>query len=131
MALKRRNKIDSAFSMSSMTDIVFLLLIFFMITSTLVTPIAVRDLTLPLGAHQTSAKPNTTVSITADMSYFVENEQVNFNEIEPMLQERLSLDPDIYIALHTDESVPFSEVGRILEIAKRNKYKLILATRGK
>ncbi|MFC0875832.1 ExbD/TolR family protein [Saccharicrinis sp. FJH2] len=131
MAFRKRNKVDSGFSMSSMTDIVFLLLIFFMITSTLVTPVAIRKLKLPFGAHQTSAKPNTTVSITSDMKYYIEGEQVNFNEIEPRLQEKLSLDPDIYIALHTDESVPFSEVGKILDIARRNKYKLILATRGK
>ena len=117
--------------MSSMTYIVFLLLIFFMITSTLVTPIAVRDLNLPLSAHQTSAKPNTTVSISADLQYYIENEAVEFSEVESKLQEKLTLDPDIYIALHADESVPFTEVGKVLDIAKRNKYKLILATRGK
>jgi biopolymer transport protein ExbD len=131
MALKRRSKVDSGFSMSSMTDIVFLLLIFFMITSTLVTPQAVRDLVLPKSDHQVSAKPNTTVSVTSDMRYFVEGEQIPFWKLEQRLQEIIEVSPDTYIALHVDESVPFSVVGKIRDIAIRNKYKLILATQGK
>ncbi|MBR8536302.1 biopolymer transporter ExbD [Carboxylicivirga sediminis] len=131
MALKRQSKVDSGFSMSSMTDIVFLLLIFFMITSTLVTPQAVRDLVLPKSDHQVSAKPNTTVSVTADMRYYVEGEEVPFWKIERRLKEIIEVSPDTYIALHVDESVPFSVVGKIRDIAIRNKYKLILATQGK
>ncbi|MBS2211152.1 biopolymer transporter ExbD [Carboxylicivirga mesophila] len=131
MALKRQSKVDSGFSMSSMTDIVFLLLIFFMITSTLVTPQAVRDLVLPKSDHQVSAKPNTTISVTADMRYYVEGEEVPFWKIERRLKEIIEISPDTYIALHVDESVPFSVVGKIRDIAIRNKYKLILATQGK
>ena len=128
MAIKKRSKIDASFSMSSMTDIVFLLLIFFMITSTLVTPPASKDLVLPKSDQQVSAKPNTTVSITADLRYFVGGEQVPFWKIERRLKEIIEVSPDTYIALHVDESVPFSIVGRIRDIAIRNKYKLILAT---
>lgn len=131
MALTRRSKVDSSFSMSSMTDIVFLLLIFFMITSTLVTPFAQKNLQLPLSDNQTSAKPNTTISVTSDLQYFVEDEQVDFGEIEAKLKQILEINPDTYIALHVDESVPFSVVGKIRDIAIRNRYKLILATRAK
>lgn len=131
MALTRRSKVDSSFSMSSMTDIVFLLLIFFMITSTLVTPFAQKNLQLPLSDHQTSAKPNTTISVTSDLQYFVEDEQVDFGEIEAKLKQILEINPDTYIALHVDESVPFSVVGKIRDIAIHNRYKLILATRAK
>ncbi|MCG8583018.1 MAG: biopolymer transporter ExbD [Bacteroidales bacterium] len=131
MALKKRSKIEAGFSMSSMTDIVFLLLIFFMITSTLVTPQAIKDMVLPKSDHQVSAKPNTTVSVTADLRYFVEGEQLPFWKIERRLKEIIEVSPDTYIALHVDESVPFSVVGRIRDIAIRNKYKLILATQGK
>lgn len=131
MALKRRSKVDSSFSMSSMTDIVFLLLIFFMITSTLVTPFAQKNLQLPLSDHQTSAKPNTTISVTSDLQYYVEDEQVAFRDIEGKLKEVLEVNPETYVALHVDESVPFSVVGKIRDIAIRNKYKLILATRAK
>ncbi len=130
MALKRRSKISSAFSMSSMTDIIFLLLIFFMLTSTLVHPNALK-LLLPQSANQTSAKPQTSVSITKDLRYYVESRRVSFDELEPTLQAKLGDKPDMYIALHVDESVPMKEVVRVMNIAKKNKYKLILATRAK
>lgn len=131
MALTRRSKVDSGFSMSSMTDIVFLLLIFFMITSTLVTPYAQKDIHLPLSDQQTSAKPNTTISISKDLQYYIEDEPVRFNEIESRLRQILEVSPETYVSLHVDEAVPFSEVGKIRDIAIRNQYKLILATRAK
>ena len=131
MNIKRRNKIDASFSMSSMTDIVFLLLIFFMITSTLVTPNAIKDMVLPQSDHQVSAKPNTTISVTKDLNYYVEGEQVSFYQIEGKLKEILEPAPETYIALHVDEDVPFTVVGKIRDIAIRNKYKLILDTQSK
>ncbi len=131
MALKSRSKVDSGFSMSSMTDIVFLLLIFFMITSTLVTPPAHKDLVLPKSSHQVSAKPNTTISVTKDLQYYLAGEPIAFWKLEKSLKEIMSAEPETYIALHVDESVPFSIVGKIRDIAIRNKYKLILATQPK
>ncbi|GAF04130.1 ExbD/TolR family protein [Saccharicrinis fermentans] len=131
MALKRRSKVDSGFSMSSMTDIVFLLLIFFMITSTMVTPPANKDLVLPKSDHQVSAKPNTTISVTKDLKYFIAGEEISFWKIERRLKEIMAAEPETYIALHVDETVPFSVVGKIRDIAIRNKYKLILATQAR
>ncbi len=131
MALKRTSKVDAGFSMSSMTDIVFLLLIFFMITSTLVTPPAHNDLTLPKSNHQVSAKPNTTISVTKDLKYYLAGEPIAFWKLEKSLKEIMDAEPETYIALHVDESVPFSIVGKIRDIAIRNKYKLILATQPK
>lgn len=130
MAIKRRTKIDASFSMSSMTDIVFLLLIFFMVTSTMVHPNALK-LLLPKSENQTSAKPLTTVSISKDLEFFVETRRVNFEEIEGILQEKITNDPEIYISLHVDESVPTREVVRVMNICKKHKYKLILATRAR
>ena len=130
MALKRSSKISPNFSMSSMTDLVFLLLIFFMITSTLVHPNALK-LLLPQSANQTSAKPLTTLAITKDLKYYIETKQVQFEDIEPLLQQKLGQNPDIYISLHVDESVPMKEVVKLMNIAKDDKYKLILATRAK
>ena len=130
MGFKRTSKISPNFSMSSMTDLVFLLLIFFMITSTLVHPNALK-LLLPQSANQTSAKPLTTVSITRDLKYYIETKQVRFNEIEALLQQKLGQNPDIYISLHVDEDVPMKEVVKLMNIAKDNKYKLILAPRAK
>lgn len=130
MALKRSNKLSAAFSMSSMTDIIFLLLIFFMLTSTLVHPNALK-LLLPQSSNQTSAKPQTSVSITKDLRYYVETKRVNFEQLEPTLQAKLGEQPNMYIALHVDETVPMKEVVKVMNIAKKNKYKLILATRAK
>lgn len=130
MALKRGSKISSAFSMSSMTDIIFLLLIFFMLTSTLVHPNALK-LVLPQSSNQTSARPQTSVSITADLRYYIETRRVSYDELEPALTAKLGEQPEMYIALHVDETVPMREVVKVMNIAKKHKYKLILATRAK
>jgi biopolymer transport protein ExbD len=128
MALKTRNKINSEFSMASMTDIIFLLLIFFMITSTLVSPNAIK-LLLPQSNNQTAAKPLTTVSITKNLEYFVENKRVPYDQLEATLQQKLGKESDIYISLHVDENVSVKEMTKVMNIAKRNNYKMILATR--
>lgn len=133
MALKKRNKVNASFSMSSMTDLVFLLLIFFMITSTVVTPSAIKIL-LPQSNNQTVAKPITRVIIDENLNYYIatgrEKERaVDFSEIEPYLQSIVLDEPDMYIALHADESVPHREIVRVLNIANENKFKLVIATR--
>lgn len=130
MALKRRTKIDASFSMSSMTDIVFLLLVFFMVTSTMVHPNALK-LLLPKSENQTAAKPLTTVSITKDLEYYVETRRIELSQLESILQEKITNDPEIYISLHVDESVPTREIVNVMNICKENKYKLILATRAR
>jgi len=99
MALTSRNKVSPSFSMSGMTDIVFLLLIFFMITSTLIHPTALK-LLLPQSSHQTSAKPLTTISITRDLQYFIEDQPVEINDLEQILQQKIGNNPEIYISLH-------------------------------
>lgn len=131
MALKRRNKVNVTFSMASMTDIVFLLLLFFMITSTMVAPNALK-LLLPQSNNQTVAKAITTVSITADLKYYINEDgdlkRVSFSEIEPHLQLMVKENEETYIALHADKSVPIEQVVSIMNIAKRNNIKMILAT---
>lgn len=135
MALKRQTKIDSSFSMASMTDIIFLLLIFFMITSTVVSPNAIKIL-LPESKQQTSAKPLTRVIIDENLNYFVafgseKEHQVDFDGIEPFLQARILAEPDMYVALYADESIPYGELIKVLNICNENKFKLVLATRPK
>jgi biopolymer transport protein ExbD len=127
MALSQRNKISVNFSSVGMTDVVFNLLIFFMLTSTMVHPSAIK-LLLPKGSTQTSAKPLTTVSITSDLNYYIEKQPVAFDQIENILKQKLGSNPDTYISLHADKTVPFENVVRILDIAQRNNYKLIIAT---
>lgn len=119
--------------MASMTDVIFLLLIFFMITSTIVVPNAIQVL-LPRSQQQAQAKPITRVTIDQDLNYYVANANererlVAFEEITPFLQSVYSADPDIFVALYADESVPYREIVRILDIANQNRFKMVLMTR--
>ncbi len=131
--LKRRAKISPAFSMASMTDLIFLLLIFFMITSTMVSPNAIKVL-LPQGKQQTSAKPLTRVIINKELQLFVafgndKERQINVEELTPFLQQCAEQEPEMYVALYADESVPYREIVNVLNIANENKFKMVLATR--
>ncbi|MGE5419622.1 MAG: ExbD/TolR family protein [Chloroflexota bacterium] len=127
MAISQRNKISINFSSVGMTDVVFNLLIFFMLTSTMVHPTALK-LLLPKGSTQTSAKPLTTVSVTSDLKYYVETQPVSIDELESVLKQKLGSTPDTYISLHADKTVPFDNVVQVLNIAQKNNYKLIIAT---
>lgn len=133
MALKRTTKAEPNFSMSSMTDIVFLLLIFFLVTSTLVNPNALK-LLLPKSTGQ--AKATVSVSIkhyqdTDTFSYHINGDEkpVPFSEIEDDLVELLQNEEDPTFSIYADETVPIREVVEIMNIAKRNHYKVIMATR--
>ena len=133
MALKRKTRIAATFSMASMPDIIFLLLIFFMITSTMVSPNAIKVL-LPQGKQQTSAKPLTRVIIDKELNYYAgfgnEAEMpVTLDELPGFLKECAEREPDMYVALYADESVPYGEIVRVLNIANENQYKMVLATR--
>lgn len=119
--------------MSSMTDIIFLLLIFFMITSTMVTPNAIKVL-LPQGSQQTSAKPLTRIIIDSNLNYYSafgnEDEMpISPDEIAAFLIGCAEKEPEMYVALYADESVPYREVVRVLNIANENNFKMVLATR--
>lgn len=134
MALKKRNKIDASFSMSSMTDIIFLLLLFFMIASTMSSPNDMR-IKLPQSRNKTSTKAHVVrVSIDQAGNYAIADKgqaprTVAFDEIEPMLQQIQAQDTAVFMALHADENVPYKEVVRVLDIANDNKLKLVLATK--
>lgn len=127
MALRSRNKVSASFSMASMTDIVFLLLIFFMITSTLVHPTALK-LLLPKSNNQVEASPRTSISITEDLQYYIEDQKINPEQLEQLLIQKLGNSEDAYIALHVDRTVQTQYVVEVMNIANRNKYKMILAT---
>ncbi len=128
MALKSRNKVSASFSMSSMTDIVFLLLIFFMVTSTLIAPNALK-LLLPQSNSQAPAKPQVTVSITKDFQYYIGETKVNsLGDLEHRLRVALAKEEEPTLSLHVDKSVPMGEVVKVMNIAKDNKFRVILAT---
>ena len=120
-------------SMSSMTDIVFLLLIFFLVTSTLVNPNALK-LLLPKSTGQVSAKATVSVSIKdwGDDTYTYHingnQEPESYEQVENDLVELLQMEEDPTFSIYSDESVPVKEIVAMMNIAKRNHYKVILAT---
>jgi len=130
MNIKGRNKISPEFNMSSMTDIVFLLLIFFMLTSTLVTVNAL-DIILPKAQGKTENNKSTAVSITKNLNFYVDKKKVNEGEIEQYLLDKMKDQQNQTIVLRAEEGVPIEKAVKILDIANRNKIKVILAVRPK
>ena len=133
MAIKRTTKVDSGFSMSSMTDIVFLLLIFFLVTSTLINPNALK-LLLPKSTGQVSAKATVSVSVkdwnNGTYSYHINGHEtpIRFDEVEDELIGLLQTEEDPTFSIYADETVPVGNIVQIMNIAKRNHYKVIMAT---
>ena len=119
--------------MASMTDIIFLLLIFFMVTSTVIVPNAIK-VNLPQAEKQTAAKPLTRVTIDQNLNYHIaygnqREQQVSFDDIIPFLQACYEKDPGLYVALYADEKVSYGEVVKVMHIAYVNDFKMVLMTR--
>ena len=134
MALKKRNKVEATFSMSSMTDLIFLLLLFFIMASTMSSPNDIK-INLP----QSKAKTNTRntvakISIDAIGNYFIATGKEKPIQIEPDALEGhilglVAQDTTTYIALHADQDIAYKEVVRVLDIANEHKLKLVIATK--
>jgi len=114
--------------MASMTDIVFLLLIFFMITSTLVSPNALKVL-LPNSSSKTTGKQTVSVTITPELTFHVNAKFVNADGLESALQTLLQGEEKPGIILHADKSVPLEYAVKVMDIANKNKYQLVIATK--
>ena len=128
MNLRGRNKVTPEFNMSSMTDIVFLLLIFFMLASTLVTTSAI-DILLPKASGKTQNKKSVSVSIKKDLSYYIDQKRVGESVLESQLLSVLSNEESPTIVLRAEKSVPVDNVVKVMDIANRNKFKVILAVK--
>ncbi len=134
MALKRRNRVEATFAMSSMTDLIFLLLLFFVMASTMSSPNDIK-INLP----QARAKTNTKQVVA---KVFIDNlgtysvalgrekpVKINQEDLELYLSSVQQQDSAMYIALHADEDIAYKEVVRVLDIANQHKMKLVIATR--
>lgn len=137
MALKRQHKTLSMFSMASMTDVIFLLLIFFMVTSTFVLPSAM-EVNLPQSSQQTAIKPTTRIFIDKDMNmYATQGDSVTQGELKPLPDDQLygflqavkNSDPNQFIALHADQDVPYGKIVDILDKGAKVGIKVVLATK--
>jgi biopolymer transport protein ExbD len=128
--IRGRNKVTPEFNMASMTDIVFLLLIFFMIASTLVTTNAI-DIILPKASGKTENKKSIAVSIKKDLTYYIDQRRVGESILENELITALSDQEKPTIILRAEKSVPVENVVKVMDIANRNKFKVILAVKPK
>jgi biopolymer transport protein ExbD len=128
MNLRGRNKVTPEFNMSSMTDIVFLLLIFFMLASTLVTTNAI-DILLPTASGKTENKKSVAVSIKKDLTYYIDQKRVGESVLESELIAALSTEDKPTLVLRAEKSVPVEHVVKVMDIANRNKFKVILAVK--
>ena len=116
MNLRGRNKVSAEFNMSSMTDIVFLLLIFFMLTSTMVTTNAL-DLVLPKAKGKTDSNKNIAVSINKKLEFFIDKEPVPETELESRLLSLFTSDKDKAIILRAEEGVPIEKAENNMNTA--------------
>ncbi len=127
MALKSKNKVDPAFSMSSMTDIIFLLLIFFMLTSSFITPSGL-PVSLPSSKSSAIVMQKVSVTITSDLQYFVNDTKVDIDNLENILSGELQGDENV-VVLHVDQTVPVEHLIRVAGIATSLKAKVTVATK--
>lgn len=130
---KRRIKVTPTFNMASMTDIIFLLLIFFMITSTMVSPNAIKVL-LPQGKKQTTVKATARVVIDKQLNIYAaagseEEVLVTLEELPSVLSAQVNDSTELFVSLYADEAVPYKNIVEILNVANDNHFKMVLATR--
>ncbi|MEC5394062.1 ExbD/TolR family protein [Bergeyella sp. RCAD1439] len=131
MELKRRNRVSAEFSMASMTDIIFLLLIFFMITSSAISQSAI-EVKLPQASSETpAAQDPTTVTITQEGNYFVADQAIPKTQLEQHLVKALQGKSNPLFTLRADENTKHKDVVFVMEIAERHKFNLAIATLSK
>jgi biopolymer transport protein ExbD len=129
MNLRSKNKFRAEISTSSLSDIMFFLMLFFLITSTLVSP-GVIKLTLPNSKyHQTVRKTEISISITKELDYYINSQKVPFAEIEKELSRKIENIQNVTVVIRCDSKIPVQELVNILQIGNKLKIKMILATK--
>lgn len=134
MALKRKTKIADTFSMASMTDVIFLLLIFFLVTSTIIVPNTIK-VTLPTSAPQSAPEtPSVRITLTPDLRYYMSIDRSAPTELtQEALKEQLGIfaaeHPEAFVSIQADEQVPYKEVVAVINAVARASLKVVLATR--
>ncbi len=133
MALKKQHDMMAMFSMASMTDVIFLLLIFFMVTSTYVFPTAL-EVNLPQSSEQTAVKSSTRVYIDNELKLYAsfadeEPQPIETNALLSFLRLAQEQAPETFIAIYADENVPYGKIVEVLDMGARNNLKMVLATK--
>ncbi|MBU2916155.1 ExbD/TolR family protein [Reichenbachiella agariperforans] len=127
MDINSKHKVDASFAMSSMTDVIFLLLIFFMLTSSFITPSGL-PVNLPTSKSSNIVMQKISVTVTPDLQYFVNDKQVSLNNLEQALKVELK-DKEGVVVLHCDKSVPVEHLVNVASIATKLEAKISLATK--
>lgn len=128
MKINRRNKANPEFSLAAMTDVILLLLIFFMITSSVASQSAI-DVKLPKGENQAPNVPDPlTVSIKPDGSYFVDDNAITKEQLEVVITSKLAGNANPSFTIRADQDCLHKDVVYVMEIAERNKYNIAIAT---
>lgn len=129
MRLRRKNKLIAEVATSSMNDIMFFLMLFFLIMSTLLNPNVIK-LTLPNSKHsQAIHRKEISLSITKDLNYFLDNKPVAFDQLETDLQRSVANEMEATVILRCDNGLTIQDLVNVLEIGNKLKIKMILATR--
>lgn len=127
MAIRIKSKLIKESGSSAQTDLMFLLLMFMLMATTLINPNALK-LTLPKSSNQLKERPYTTVSIDKHLQFYIDGVAIPFEQLEGALALNLAEKEDKVVSLHADEGVPIGEVVKVMNIANQNQYRLILAT---
>ena len=127
MGLRSRNKISVTFNMSSMTDIVFLLLIFFIILSTLISPFS-EDVALPEGINRTPDHPQIAITINSDLEYVMGTDPISPKDLERVLREKKQEEFKNQVLLRIDKEVQTGEMVKFLALVKKHEYEVVVAT---
>jgi biopolymer transport protein ExbD len=131
MNIKRNRHFKPEVSTSSLNDIMFFLLLFFLIVSTLSNPNVIKLLLPSSKAAQTLSKQQITISVTKDKRYFIDNQQIGFDQIEPILKSRMSTIKEPTVILRFENSLSVQDLIDVLEIGTRLKVKMVMATNKK
>ena len=131
MAIKRGSKVDKSFSSASMTDLMFLLLVFLLMATTLINPNAIKVL-LPKSSNRLKEKAITTVTIQktpTGVNYYIETDRVaSLDELEQALRQRLEGQTEPTVSIHCDKTVMVDDFVKVSEIGRANGYRMLLAT---
>ncbi len=134
MKLSSKHKVDPGFNMSSMTDVVFLLLVFFMLTSTFVTPSAI-PLKLPESRKTMITTQKVAVSVSKDLRYFVDEKEISFLKLKNHIRQKLSIKDNEkrkdVIVIHADRDLPYEEVMKVAGLASELGVRVSLANQNK
>lgn len=131
MNLRRRKRANAEVHTAAMNDIMFFLMLFFLIASTVTNPNIVKLMLPRSDSGQSVSKKTINVSITKDLEYFVEKRQVSLQELQPSIQTYQQATQELTIVLHVDHTVAIEDVVNVMDIANKLKVKMVLATKAK